>query len=167
MGRTFGILLLSGFVFVTRIAFLHGQVQSGQTPLAFEVASIKPNDSVNLPQDFQLQPGGRVTITNFPIFQLIRGAYSYDAIQVGDQIMGGPDWIRSDRYDVVAETAGNVQPDELGRVLPAMLRSLLEDRFRVRTHTERRVMSVYLLVLASKITSSGPECIHRSKTVVD
>ncbi len=40
MGRAFGILLLSGFVFVTPIAFLHGQVQPDQKPLAFEVASI-------------------------------------------------------------------------------------------------------------------------------
>jgi uncharacterized protein (TIGR03435 family) len=130
--------------------------QADQKPLTFEVASIKPNDSVNLPQNFELQPGGRITITNVPVFQLIRGAYSHDGIQVSDQIVGGPPWIRSERYDIVAKVGGNLQPEELASAFPSMFRALMESRFHVRTHTEQRVMSVDLLVFANKDHKLGP-----------
>jgi uncharacterized protein (TIGR03435 family) len=133
-----------------------------QKSLAFEVASVKPNHDVNQPANFQLQPGGRVTITNFPLFQLIRAAYASDDIQLDDQVVS-PAWTKSERFDIVARGEGSIAPDNDGqpRRLVAMMRSLVEERFRVQAHTEMREMPVYLLVLANKDRKLGPR-LHQS-----
>jgi uncharacterized protein (TIGR03435 family) len=137
-----------------------------QTPTAspaFEVASIRQNRDGSVPQKFDWQHGGRVTVTAYPLFQLIRIAYNSNSIQTEGQIVGGPSWLKSDRFDLVAKANGSLDADETGRptLLIAMLRSLLEDRFHVRVHTELRDASVYLMVLAKKDGSLGPE-LHRS-----
>jgi uncharacterized protein (TIGR03435 family) len=145
---------------------LHGQTPV-ETPLAFEVASIKPNPNVDAPLKFQLQPGSRVTIANFPLFQLIRAAYASDDIQLDDQVVS-PAWTKSERFDIVAKADGSIAPDNDGqpRRLVAMMRSLVEERFRVRAHTERREMAVYLLVLANKDRKLGPR-FHQSSQECD
>ena len=68
-------------------------------------------------------------------------------------MIGGPDWMDSDRYDVVAKMA-DADLDEKG-MAPApelMLRvqSLLEDRFKMVTHWETRELPVYALVVATE-----------------
>jgi uncharacterized protein (TIGR03435 family) len=139
--------------------------QTAQPPAGketFEVASVKPNSDINIAANFQLQPGGRVAITNLPLFQVIRAAYASDALQLDEQIIGPP-WIKSERFDIVAKAEGSLAPDETGTPvrLIAMMRSLVEDRFHVQAHTEMREMSVFLLVLANKNRKSGPR-FHQS-----
>src|SRR3954471_19446182 len=93
-------------------------------PLAFEVASIKPNvpdGSGNILVGIQPQPGGRLTINNGNLRMLIRFAYNVD----DTQISGGPPWIDSDRYDIVAKGEGDATTDQLRQ----MLQTLLADRF--------------------------------------
>jgi uncharacterized protein (TIGR03435 family) len=133
-----------------------------QTPTAspaFEVASIRQNRDGSVPQKFDWQPGGRVTVTAYPLFQLIRIAYNSNSIQTEGQIVGGPSWLKSDRFDFVAKANGSLDADETGRptLLIAMLRSLLEDRFHVRVHTELRDALVYFLALANKDGRLGPQ----------
>ena len=87
------------------------------------------------------------------------------------QIEGGPDWIRFDRYDMLAKAdtpAGNesVQYQQL----PALLRPVLEDRFRLRVHWETRQLPIYALVVASKDRGFGPQlrlanCTPRPETL--
>jgi uncharacterized protein (TIGR03435 family) len=137
-----------------------------QTPTAspaFEVASIRQNRDGSVPQKFDWQHGGRVTVTAYPLFQLIRIAYNSNSIQTEGQIVGGPSWLKSDRFDLVAKANGSLDADETGRptLLIAMLRSLLEDRFHVRVHTELRDALVYFLALANKDGRLGPQ-LHRS-----
>jgi bla regulator protein blaR1 len=129
---------------------------------AFEVASVKPTNDVSQHADFQLLPGGRVTLTNFPLHGLIRAAYASDALQLEEQIIG-PAWIRAERFDIVAKAEGSLAPDETGMPvrLVAMMRSLVEERFRMQAHTEMREMSVYLLVLANRDRALGPR-LHQS-----
>jgi uncharacterized protein (TIGR03435 family) len=147
---TRGLLLVAGVLVATAI---------GPGSPAFEVASIKQNNDINIQQDFQLQPGGRVTITAYPVFQLIRIAYGSNSVQTEGQIVGGPNWLKSDRFDIVAKADGSLEADETGRPmrLLAMLRSLLEDRFHLRVHTEPRSASVYELVLEAKNGKLGPQ----------
>ena len=116
-----------------------------------------------MPQKFDWQPGGRVTVTAYPLFQLIRIVYNSNSIQTEGQIVGGPSWLKSDRFDFVAKANGSLDADETGRptLLIAMLRSLLEDRFHVRVHTELRDALVYFLALANKDGRLGPQ-LHRS-----
>jgi len=61
-------------------------------------------------------------------------------------MIGGPSWIDSDRFDVEATAGASVPFDELR----AMERTLLGDRFHLKTHTETRELPVYVLSLARR-----------------
>jgi len=65
---------------------------------SFEVASVKRNAGVETRQNSRVLPGGRIEVTNMPLRTLIRIAYG----STGAQIVGGPNWIASDGYDIVA-----------------------------------------------------------------
>jgi uncharacterized protein (TIGR03435 family) len=153
--------VLLAVVVTASLAMLRAQTPT--TSPAFEVASIRQNRDGSMPQKFDWQPGGRVTVTAYPLFQLIRIAYNSNSIQTEGQIVGGPSWLKSDRFDFVAKANGSLDADETGRPtqLIAMLRSLLEDRFHVRVHTELRDALVYFLALANRDGRLGPQ-LHRS-----
>ncbi len=61
------------------------------------------------------------------------------------QVLGGPGWIDSDRYDIVAKAEGNPPREQL---YGPMLRALLEDRFQLKVHRETKEAPVYLLTIA-------------------
>jgi uncharacterized protein (TIGR03435 family) len=136
------------------LALLACAVTLQAQPPAFEVASVKRNTSVESRQNARFLPGGRIEITNMPLRTLIRVAFG----STGTQITGGPGWVASDGYDIVAKVAGqeidvsNGPPPQL----LAMLRSLLEERFKLRVHTETRERQTYALVLANKDGKLGP-----------
>jgi uncharacterized protein (TIGR03435 family) len=132
---------------------LTATVAHGQPP-AFEVATVKRNTDVDSRQNARFLPGGRIDVTNMPLRTLIRIAYG----STGSQIVGGPGWIASDGYDIVAKVAGpeiDVSNGPTPQLL-AMLRSLLEERFKLRVHTETRDTQTYALVLANKDGKPGP-----------
>src|SRR5262249_5337341 len=66
------------------------------------------------------------------------------------QVVGGPSWMDSTRYDIAAKPAGKPPRSEM---YGPMLQSLLEDRFRLRVHRETKEGPVYLLTLAK----NGPK----------
>jgi uncharacterized protein (TIGR03435 family) len=87
------------------------------------------------------------------------------------QIAGGPDWIKSDAFDVTAKTVGN-SPQEVTGASKQMIRSLLEERFALKAHMETRQLPVYALVLTRKDGKLGPQlrqsvldCAGRGDTV--
>ncbi len=84
-------------------------VLSAQTPAspAFEAASVKPHQSADQQTMMVVQPGGRFVATNIPLLFFIRTAYRLQ----DDQIVGGPGWLNSDRFDIVAkaDAGGPVQ----------------------------------------------------------
>ncbi|HET9832855.1 MAG TPA: TIGR03435 family protein [Vicinamibacterales bacterium] len=151
------VLLLSVFA-ATGSGALHGKTRSEQKPLAFEAASIKPNVDAGAMRTWVVRPNGGVTITAYDAFQLIAIAYDSLTIQTRDQIVGGPAWLKSERFDIVAKADGSLDDDETGRPtkLLAMLRSLLEERFKLRLHSEQRETSVYLLTRTNNRTL-GPQ----------
>jgi uncharacterized protein (TIGR03435 family) len=65
------------------------------------------------------------------------------------QVLGGPGWIDSDRYDIVAKAEGNPPQAQL---YGSMLRALLEDRFKLKVHRETKEVPVYLLTVAKSGT---------------
>src|SRR4029077_14361914 len=80
-------------------------------------------------------------------------AYGSSIIQRFDQFIGGPSWINVDRFDIVAKAGGDISADAQGRRsdrLIAMLRTLVEDRFRVRVHEETRAMDAFVLRLSRR-----------------
>src|SRR5439155_4842339 len=60
-------------------------------------------------------------------------------------IEGGPDWIRSERWDVDATAEGT--PGSAMMQGP-MLQTLLEERFKVKLHRETREVPVYIVTVA-------------------
>jgi uncharacterized protein (TIGR03435 family) len=132
-------------------ACAHGEsvrAQGGavQSPRVFDVASIKPNtDGGNTYQ--RAAPNGTLTLGNNTLRNIIRTAHGLQ----GAQVVGGPDWLDSERFDVVAKSDRPFTQDE-GR---AMLRALLADRFGLVAHTETRPMAVYVMRLANRDRRSG------------
>jgi uncharacterized protein (TIGR03435 family) len=142
---TVGVVVLAGVA-----AFAQDRPASPEP--SFEVASVKANPNDEAPEGISLQPGG-VRLTGFRVRTLVAMAYRSEGIQRFDQIVGGPSWIAVDRFDIVANAAEEPTPN----LLPAMLRTLLRDRFRLRTHSERRNMPAFALVLARRDRRLGPE----------
>ena len=96
---------------------------------AFEVASVKPNKSGSGDVHFGIE-GDRFTADNTPLKELIRATY-----QVRDlQIIDAPDWIESERFNIVAKASAQLKPG----VPPPELKQLMADRFGLRVHNETR-----------------------------
>jgi uncharacterized protein (TIGR03435 family) len=122
-----------------------------RTPLAFDVASVKANDSGERASSTLSPPGGRFSSKNASLKLLIRMAY-----QLSDyQVSGGPDWIRFDRFDVEAKSDANPSQDQIR----LMVQNLLQDRFQLKVHRATEQDTVYALVVAK----GGP----RMKAVPD
>ena len=152
-------MLKSRALWFIRASAVLGCIGAGvfaQAPAAptFEAASVKPNTSGSPRAGTQTMPGGRVVITNQTLRQMVRSAYGYDDIEV----VGGPDWIGIDRWDVVA-VAGTGDADARWR---PRLKSLLIDRFMLQAHTEPRERPVFALVVSRSDRQLGPN-IHPSK----
>ena len=114
----------------------------------FEAASIKRNTSGNSAVTNGSTPG-RFVMINAPVRSLIAFAYPLPS----GEIVGGPDWISSERYDVNA-TAGYLAPrDEMA----AMVRALLAERFQFAGHIEPRRRPTYALMLARSDGRLGPQ----------
>jgi uncharacterized protein (TIGR03435 family) len=123
---------------------------------AFEVASIKRAPPDETRRGARRQPGGRLEVYNMTLRMLIRVSYESDSLQMPEQFVGGPDWAETDRFNIVAKAEG-----DLGTRVQAMLQSLLEDRFKLRVHTEMRDADIFALVLSRKDGKVGPE-LHES-----
>ena len=111
---------------------------SAQTPREFEVAEVKPNHSGQPGMQGGILPGGQISVRNFPMKELILQAY-----KAGD-VAGGPSWLDSERFDIIAKAPPNTPED----TLRLMLQRLLEDRFQLMIHREQRPMMVYALIAA-------------------
>jgi uncharacterized protein (TIGR03435 family) len=116
-----------------------------QTPASsqrtFDVVSIRTNKSPSDPISMGNQPGGRFVATNATIKMLFSLAFS----PMQDfQIVGGPDWLTSERFDIEARADNPFAPGEAAEALRAML----EDRLVMKTHRELREVSSYILTVA-------------------
>lgn len=118
----------------------------GQSPPAFEVASVKPNRSGSADSNLDSR-GGRLTATNISPRELIQVAF-----QVKDyQVARAPAWIDKERYDIAAKTADAAKVSR--EDLQPLLRQLLADRFQLATHRETKQPPLYLLVVGK----NGPK----------
>ena len=116
-------------------ASLAAQQPPGPT---FEVTSIKPNRE-NYGGWYNVTPT-RYTATGNTVVQLVSLAYDLRPYRVAD----APEWTRTERFDIQASIAG---PRVAGD-LRVMLRELLEKRFALRVHREKRPMEVFVLSMA-------------------
>jgi uncharacterized protein (TIGR03435 family) len=139
---------------------VHAQSEAPKTH-AFEVASVKPNTSPDFRGGMQYLPGGRLKATNVPVYWLIAEAYNVSPQSV--RLSGGPNWIRSERYDVEATARAGAIPQGLSvkareDKMKLMLQTLLADRFRLTMRRETKELPVYVVVVAK----NGPK-LQRAK----
>jgi uncharacterized protein (TIGR03435 family) len=121
----------------------------------FDVVSIKPSPPGAQNRLPRINPG-RVEIYNTTLKRFIGMTYSRFAFD-SREIVGGPSWIDSERFDLIATMNLPPQFDSSGLPagLVAMLRALIEDRFRVKAHNERREGDVYALTFARSDRKTG------------
>lgn len=141
------ILLAAGF------AHAAAQVPAPVDPEArFDVASIRPASfedlAVSGASGLRMLPNG-ISARFSTVRMLILAAY-----QLRDyQVISGPAWMNSDRFDISARAKGEITP-AVGR---QMLINLLADRFKLRVRTETRRADVYALTLANADGRLGPQ----------
>jgi uncharacterized protein (TIGR03435 family) len=117
---------------------------------AFEVASIKPSNPEAQGKGFRVN-GRQFFTMNTSLSDLITFAYGLHA----RQIVGGPAWLESDKYDLVAKPEGEGQPND--KQWKTMIQKLLADRFQLTFHRDKKELSVYAIEVAktgSKLTKS-------------
>jgi len=115
----------------------------------FEVASIKPNRSGSSFVNIVVHPGGRFTATNANLRDLIRAGYDIP----GWMLSGGPTWMNTDRFDIVAKAPGNPTQRE---TLP-MIRALLADRFKLVVRRDTHDVPAFALRTAKSDGRLGSE----------
>ncbi len=91
---------------------------------------------------------GRLTATNVPVRTLILKGFRVKDFQVS----GGPGWLVTERYDIVAKTENTAISDD---DLWLLLQPLLKERFQWKVHRETRQLPVYSLVVAK----GGPKLV--------
>ena len=124
----------------------------------FDAASVRPNRAPQAPAGLIAMQPGRLVATEATLVQLIAAAHDVR----DNQVLGAPAWAASERFDITATFAAGATRQQAR----TMLRSLLEDRFGLRAHTESREMAVYWLTVASKdgrlgaqLRRSGAACV--------
>jgi len=122
------------------IVFLTAPVWAQPAP-AFDAASIKPNKSNDGNSSWHTRTGS-IDMRNVSLRDLIEAAFHVKRYQIS----GGPGWMESDRFDVVARAPGPASDKEL----MAMLQTLLADRFQLAFHKESKLFPGYALVVAKK-----------------
>jgi len=124
-----------------------------QPPLAFETASVKPNKSGDEKRFTRVDPGGGLTVVNMQLRELITWAYQIQSFQ----LEGGPGWIASDRFDILAKPEREVPSTGEQDPRRMMLRTLLADRFKLVMHKETKELPIFELVLARQDGKLGPQ----------
>jgi uncharacterized protein (TIGR03435 family) len=142
------VILLAAAIAIAAAQDLGPPPYTDSTSVAFEVASVKPNKTGALGGSFVMPPG-RFTASNIPLKVLITNAYQLSFFQV----VGGPDWIGTDRFDITAKAPDDAPPEQTR----AMVRTLLKDRFKLVVHMETRDTPIYALVKARADDRLGPK----------
>ena len=109
---------------------------------AFDVATIKPNDSGATSMKSLFINGRNFSTQASSLIDLICFSYGVQA----KQVVGAPDWASKDRYDIAAtlDTEGTPSPAQLRLVI----RKLMTERFKLAFHKDKRDLSAYVLTVA-------------------
>jgi uncharacterized protein (TIGR03435 family) len=129
------------FLSASLIVFTAGQTPA-QTPLKFEVATLKHATSDGRPGDIPRNMDdspGHFAMHNVPLRYALEWAYD-----LKDYELSGPDWIKGpeERYEIVGRAAGPASEADLR----LMLQALLVERVALKTHRETRDLPVYVLI---------------------
>ena len=128
-------------------AWLPGLAAQTDSP-TFTVVSIRESPASRGARLGRVLPGGRWRATAMTTRDLIRNAYAGEGLVMNEQVIGGPDWLDRDRFDIEATTDASIEsaPDANDR-LDRMLQALLRERFHLKTRNETQALEVFEMVL--------------------
>jgi len=116
------------------------QAQTGAAaPVGFEAASVKPSQAADGGRSIHPSPGGGLIAWNATLKSLILVAYNIRDFQLS----GGPGWLDSAGYDIVAKPSADARANARLR-----LQALLTDRFKLKFHREMKELPVFALIVA-------------------
>src|SRR5271157_2159969 len=108
---------------------------------AFEAASVKPSAPMGMGR-MRISMGGdpgRLNYSGVSLRDIIRQAY-----QLKDYQITGPEWLNTERFDIVAKLPDGAPESQK----PLMLQALLAERFKLTVHREKKDLPAYALVVA-------------------
>lgn len=130
--------------------WLPGHVAHAQMA-TFEVASVRENRQSRETRSgvtMRTLPGGRFEARNVTVRLLILRNYGLR----GFQLVGGPEWMETERFDIVAKAPSSASE----RQTTEMVRNLLANRFGLVARREQRRLPAYSLKLAQRPQRLGP-----------
>jgi uncharacterized protein (TIGR03435 family) len=128
---------------ILALAALTARAQSPAPTPRFDVADVHPSAHSSNPYMRGPFIGGvRYEIRSASMLDLIQAAYDF----APDKILGGPNWLESDRFDIDAKAARGTDAE----TMKAMLRSLLTERFSLAFHKDTRPQPAYVLLAGPK-----------------
>ena len=140
--------VLQQFTLISCLAWA-AAVTPAQMKPTFEVASVKPTSMDMMKLAAQVQSGEMPRIG--PRVDGARAEYIFMALKdlivlaykVKPYQITGPDWLASQRFDIIAKLPDGASKDDV----PMMLQALLEDRFKLTLHRESKEGPVLALVV--------------------
>jgi uncharacterized protein (TIGR03435 family) len=142
------LIVVLGFVLAGGFA----AAQNEPAGLRFEAASIRPTAPGGPPISGTTISANRLRGTRVTLFGLIRSAFG-EGLNSSEQFVGGPDWIRTEAWDINA--VATITPTRTQ--FAEMTRNMLLDRFKVRVHREQREIPVFALLVAREDRRLGPQ----------
>jgi uncharacterized protein (TIGR03435 family) len=118
------------------------KAMAADAPLVFEVATIKPSIP-DAPGKLFTVRGRDVMTINTTLSDLITFAYNVHT----RQISGGPSWMDTEKFDVTGRPQADGQPND--RQLRGLVQNLLEDRFKLAVHRDKKELPAYVIVVGT------------------
>jgi len=118
----------------TKLLLLAAMGAAIASPAAFEVASVKRvTATAQGVRTSMLANPSRLDYAYVTLRDVIRQAYGVKDFQIS-----GPDWFAVERYDIAAKPPQETPADQI----PAMLQSLLSERFKLALHRDAKELPV-------------------------
>jgi uncharacterized protein (TIGR03435 family) len=149
MTRAVALFLVAS---VAAITAQSNQTDRGSASPTFEVASVRPIGSVGVGVFAMIgfPAGGHFLAQNAQLTALVRAAYPSFASP--GRIVGGPDWVKTELFEINAKAAGDPPREAMNE----MLKQLLAERFKLKVHVEPREVDAYALMLVRSDRRLGP-----------
>jgi uncharacterized protein (TIGR03435 family) len=131
--------------------------------LQFDVASVRRSRPDEQGGALRVTEGGGFEARSETMRNLFATAWDVHWDHADELIRGMPKWMDSERYDILAKptaVARGKTPPRASFIdddLRLMLRNLLVDRFKIKTHYENRPVNAYSLIAAKpRLTKAAP-----------
>ena len=129
------------------------QSEATSKPLTWDVISVKPNRSLDTSSSMRWNADG-IEFRNMTLHGAMLNAFE---VRSESQITGYPSWVNSERFDIEAkmdaETAAAyraLKGEASNKQWHAFMQQILDERFGLKFHIEKRDLPVYNLVLAKQ-----------------